>query len=404
VTTTKIAPTFSVADKTPRFSGQRTLLPAGRGQGNPGPAENAGRPDSAVTGELNLATRRSSEVQILDLDTDNPLVSYDGQYYSCQWASNIGTEMLFIAREKENRLPILRELPDRVDLLAASSARIISKHVDLKPKSQIVKRKRARFEDEDEDDGDDQPYTGKLLVKIGPQVSTARREQAEFLSQMIQLKEDMGEEDMVTVNVKKRLSAEKWKYEYWRLRKEERARLNQVVKKRQSGEELARAKARLEEMDKEDAEDTLEDPATMGPIPDRGRGSRGGVSHLRAMGAKKKGPGSRRPGRPAKKQAGNSTRKESEDMSTPGALSDHISYGTPTGFDETMDGTPIDWGTPLPFDGDGDGDGDFQMQDERFENAGEGLDYVEESPSQQLLNDMELYDEDAEGEDENGME
>ncbi len=47
---------------------------------------------------------------------------------------NMGTEMIFGARDSANPLPALRNLPDDVDLLAASRTRINFLEVDMEPK------------------------------------------------------------------------------------------------------------------------------------------------------------------------------------------------------------------------------------------------------------------------------
>lgn len=40
-------------------------------------------------------SRASRRMQILDLDSDNPLVNYEGRIYTCKWAVSNGTEMIF---------------------------------------------------------------------------------------------------------------------------------------------------------------------------------------------------------------------------------------------------------------------------------------------------------------------
>ncbi|KAJ8128116.1 hypothetical protein O1611_g5524 [Lasiodiplodia mahajangana] len=74
-------------------------------------------------------------VQILELHSENPIISYKGRVFSGQWSENTTTELLFTRHDEENPLPVLRHLDDGVDLLAASSARINVTERALKTKA-----------------------------------------------------------------------------------------------------------------------------------------------------------------------------------------------------------------------------------------------------------------------------
>lgn len=80
------------------------------------------------------------EIQVLGLHSDNPIISYKGRIFSGNWASNIGTELIFGAHDEiaERDLPYLKALPDGVDLMAASSCRIVTTPADLRHKKSIV--------------------------------------------------------------------------------------------------------------------------------------------------------------------------------------------------------------------------------------------------------------------------
>lgn len=80
--------------------------------------------------------RNVGEIQVLDLHSDNPIISYKGRIFSGSWASNIGTELIFGAHDEiaERDLPHLQTLPGGVDLMAASSVRILTTPADLRPK------------------------------------------------------------------------------------------------------------------------------------------------------------------------------------------------------------------------------------------------------------------------------
>lgn len=78
------------------------------------------------------------EAQIIGLHTENPLVMYNGQLLSLQWASTIGTDMFFAKPDAaaESASQPLRSLPD-VDLLATSSAKLIARVGRLRPRDDL---------------------------------------------------------------------------------------------------------------------------------------------------------------------------------------------------------------------------------------------------------------------------
>ncbi|KAK0126950.1 hypothetical protein ONS96_006513 [Cadophora gregata f. sp. sojae] len=200
---------------------------------------------------------RATEVQILDLHSIKPLVSYDGHVFACRWSENIGTEMLFVPREKENGLPVLRELPNcEVDLLAASSARITARTAHLERKFEANSKRSGsgagRGKGRSKAGRGGAAGGARSNVRIPRGTSSQRNTQAEFLEQLIDLKEDIGEEDFVTVHAKARLTNFRWRKELYALRAAERERLEQVITEGRNAAAVAQAKERLEQMDEED--------------------------------------------------------------------------------------------------------------------------------------------------------
>ena len=187
---------------------------------------------------------KATTIQILDLHTENPVVSYNGLFYSCQWAQNIGTELLFTAHDPSNPLPVLRSLPGDVDLLAASSARIISEPATLEPKftprPNIPRRGKS--------------HLAGLYKQLGrSRVAQAQRSgQINFLERLIDIKQEKGEEDLVTVNVQKRLTNAMWKVQLREEREAEKKRLNKIISKGRAG--VVEAREKLSRMNKEDEE------------------------------------------------------------------------------------------------------------------------------------------------------
>ncbi|KAF2963757.1 hypothetical protein GQX73_g9813 [Xylaria multiplex] len=110
-------------------------------------------------------------VQILELHSENPIISYKGRVFSGQWP-----------------LPILRHLDDGVDLLAASSARINVTEQKFQPKASERERQRASAH---------LPQT--IIPPVDPKASQERIDQRNFLADLIALKRRKGETDDVTV-------------------------------------------------------------------------------------------------------------------------------------------------------------------------------------------------------------
>ncbi|TPX06835.1 uncharacterized protein E0L32_002331 [Thyridium curvatum] len=130
-----------------------------------------------------------TEIQILDLHSPDPLVSYRGRIFTGQWASNIGTEMLFTRHDSQSGLPALRQLRDDVDLLAASSARINFTPVDLRSHHGSHPDNRLHRTRE----------TNGFLIQVHGDVRNQRRPQARFLEHLMAIKKRKAERDEVTV-------------------------------------------------------------------------------------------------------------------------------------------------------------------------------------------------------------
>lgn len=142
------------------------------------------------------------EVQILDLHSDNPIVSYKGRIFSGTWASNIGTELMLGSHDEiaERNLPYLRLLPEGVDLMAASSVRILTTPADLRLKNRgdgpaVLPHQSRR-------PGPDRFRS--LRKEAGIEIPVAfdkhgrRKPQARFLENLMAIKRSRGEMDEVT--------------------------------------------------------------------------------------------------------------------------------------------------------------------------------------------------------------
>ncbi|KAH8820866.1 hypothetical protein F5884DRAFT_63591 [Xylogone sp. PMI_703] len=210
-------------------------------------------------GQQEPAEEKNSKIQILDLHSDNPIISYCGQVYSCEWAENIGTELLFTIHDPENPLPVLRSLPDGVDLLGAISARILSTAVDMAPKG---KAQDAQLSDRWTNKEHNRFVPG-LSIPVSMAASDKRKSQAKFLEALMNIKQAKGEADKVTINLQKRQTNAAWKRQIEEQRNEERINLRKMIEKGDGGAEDAQR--RLEYMDDQDRESRASNKGKRGP-------------------------------------------------------------------------------------------------------------------------------------------
>lgn len=84
--------------------------------------------------ESNVTPRE--QLQILDLDSDNPIVSYRGKLLSCHWGTSLGTDLFFADADipSDPAHPPLRALSS-FNLLGGGSARLVATDVDLIPRA-----------------------------------------------------------------------------------------------------------------------------------------------------------------------------------------------------------------------------------------------------------------------------
>ena len=130
------------------------------------------------------------DIQILDLHSEEPLISYRGKLYTGQWAEVIGTELILKSHDEANPLPTLRSLSGNVDLLGASCARLLTKEQVIKP-LQPVDDSLAAIKAE-----------WNIKIPSGKYKDSERAQQARFLEDLIAIKKQRGDVDEVTVYAK----------------------------------------------------------------------------------------------------------------------------------------------------------------------------------------------------------
>ncbi|CAK7212397.1 hypothetical protein SCUCBS95973_001449 [Sporothrix curviconia] len=145
-----------------------------------------------------------TEIQILELHHNEPLIAYRGMLFKGAWSEMIGTEMLFAGRggggEDHRRLGV--PVSPHVDLVGATAARIACTPVEVRPRrdgASSTARKTALAAKPN--GGGDAASGGGLgfVIPVGNAASVPRQQQAHFLEQLMALKHQHGEPDVVTV-------------------------------------------------------------------------------------------------------------------------------------------------------------------------------------------------------------
>ncbi|KAK4247876.1 hypothetical protein C7999DRAFT_40865 [Corynascus novoguineensis] len=144
--------------------------------------------------------KRAEEIQILELHSKEPIISYRNHVFRGSWCENIGTEMIFTPHDDDAPLPALRHLPQNMDLIAASATRINCREATLVPKEQDMQEGMfLGFGYSEEDIPERYKRNGGVYVHIGGDKTGQRQPQAHFLEDLITLKRKRGETDEVTI-------------------------------------------------------------------------------------------------------------------------------------------------------------------------------------------------------------
>ncbi|KAH8699522.1 hypothetical protein BGZ61DRAFT_477519 [Ilyonectria robusta] len=133
---------------------------------------------------------RTEDIQILELHSKNPVISYKGRVFEGEWAEVIGTEAIFANHDNGTPLPALRHLEKNLDLLGASASRILTTEKVLKPKIRTEDPLAAIREE------------WNIRIPVGKDRTGERAQQTRFLENLIALKKKKGETDQVTVYAK----------------------------------------------------------------------------------------------------------------------------------------------------------------------------------------------------------
>lgn len=175
------------------------------------PRQKSAEPNEAISSHLNSPPPNpSAAIQILDLHTSNPLISYQSRLYTCSWSTTLGTDLLFTSLPTPNS-----------SLLAATRVKLSARPVRLIPhhgapkhslpsrNEEQTKKIAAKPPSTESASPTNQPPAFKIHLET--HATLARQNQAQFLERLVASKAAKGEKDNVTIYAKKRFMGTGWR-------------------------------------------------------------------------------------------------------------------------------------------------------------------------------------------------
>ncbi|KAL8708391.1 MAG: hypothetical protein Q9220_006681 [cf. Caloplaca sp. 1 TL-2023] len=155
-----------------------------------------------------------SRIQILDLHTRNPLISYQNRIYTCTWGTTLGTDIFLSAPPAHpfsSQQP-LKSYPD-VDVLGTSCTQLTARLATIVPRTHAdplptftptaTANKLTSVPTDPAGVASAQQQAPPVNIPLPPTAPLIQRQQATFLSSLIQIKANRGETDAVTVHAQK---------------------------------------------------------------------------------------------------------------------------------------------------------------------------------------------------------
>ncbi|MCJ1285696.1 hypothetical protein MMC26_005037 [Xylographa opegraphella] len=177
-----------------------------------------------------------NRIQILDLHSREPVISYKNQVYTCQWTSTIGTDMLLAPPDTPIPFPPLYEAPG-VSVIATSNIKLVGEPIQLIPRpkhqatpapslpsataaSRLAASTRPAVVSPTTSRADSpQPMPKRLPAPAATArrlassagMSIARQSQGRFLERLMALKAARGDQDQVILHHRQRPNDSGWK-------------------------------------------------------------------------------------------------------------------------------------------------------------------------------------------------
>ncbi|WKT44675.1 Transcription factor TFIIIC, triple barrel domain [Fusarium oxysporum f. sp. vasinfectum] len=147
-------------------------------------------PEDDTRDDVDKTRGENENIQILELHSEKPVISYKGRTFEGSWAEVIGTEAIFATRDSDRPLSALRHLDGNIDFLGACASRIATKETVVKPKI-IREDPLAAIREE-----------WNIRIPVGKDRSGERAEQTRFLENLMAIKKRNKEKDQVTAKKK----------------------------------------------------------------------------------------------------------------------------------------------------------------------------------------------------------
>jgi hypothetical protein len=119
----------------------------------------------------------------MELHSRNPYISYRNHIFSCEWADMVGTDMHFVRREDSEPDPTYLKHTDGYSVIAANPIKIIGRRAHFARPSVAA-------------DGT-QSDAAESTSAPNPLLADNRSSQVSFLQELMDIKREKGETDMV---------------------------------------------------------------------------------------------------------------------------------------------------------------------------------------------------------------
>ncbi|PGH19051.1 hypothetical protein AJ79_00085 [Helicocarpus griseus UAMH5409] len=213
---------------------------------NAGDDQQATTTTSGADIDPDLENQPEDQVQIMDLHSENPILSYRNQIFTCSWVDLVGTEMTFSMPEERSTLPRLRQ-HKAYDLISANRVKILGQKANLIPGT-INNNNNPSTTSTSIPAGNNDTSTYPPTSTLAPaSVPVPTTNQGRFLERLMAAKRAKGESDVVrTTFAQKRNQSFEARLKGWARTGEQLAEVEQLNRRVAQGD--MEALAALEEL------------------------------------------------------------------------------------------------------------------------------------------------------------
>ena len=168
-----------------------------------------------VSNGTSSSPKTSDSIQILGLESQEPIISYQGQVYQCSWATALGTDMIFT--EPGTVPPSVEPLATdpKFNLLATTNIKLVAEPVELKERNlgdDAIEGPQATSADhgqrlEGNSSSSAQPEK-PFSIQLEDRPTESRKRQAAFLEELMAIKAARSENDKVYIGKGKKVKVQ----------------------------------------------------------------------------------------------------------------------------------------------------------------------------------------------------